>query len=141
MTNKNEDYDIFHDVDFVVKIEPNEADLDGGLEFSDMKAAGFLPMFFSEDDERPAYEQLIANYPYGMDFDGFNLMTRGAGGVLVPHVGRMILVPDLRLCYPGDPPLRPTSWAKLRDEWLVLFQCSWLAIIQPDGTYRVHRVD
>lgn len=111
----------------VITIEPTPEDLEGGIVFSDMRAAGFLPGFFSVHDERPAYEQLVANYPFGSDFDGFKLTGSGT------H--------DWALRYPGDPPLNVVSFAMLRGEALVLFEYSWLAIIQPDGAFVVHRVD
>lgn len=97
------------------------------LEFSNDLAAGMLPVFFDPMDDRPAYEQLLLNYPFGADMDGFTLIGTDPSTWM--------------LLYPGDPPLRVVSWAKLRDESLVLFEYECLAIIQPDGTFKVHRVD
>jgi len=97
------------------------------IQFSHMERAGLLPTFFSNDDSRPAYEQLLANYQFGMPGKGFTLTGNSTK--------------DWRLCYPEDPPLRPVSFAMLRGEALVLFEYEWLAILQPDGAFIVHRVD
>jgi len=95
------------------------------IEFSDMNVAGFLPDFFSEDDPRPAAEQLDENYQHGggwRPMKGWDLV----GGKVV---------------YPGDPPLEPVSEAALRGEKLTLFQYDFLLIQQGDGSFEVGRVD
>jgi len=97
------------------------------IPFSHMERAGLLPTFFSNDDPRPAYEQLLANYQFGVTLSNFKLTGNGTK--------------DWRLWYPEDPPLKPVSFAMLRGEALVLFEYEWLAIIQPDGAFIVHRVD
>lgn len=86
---------------------------------------GFLPDFFSEHDPRPAKEQINSNYRFGgwQKFDGFKL---GA---------------DNSLKYPGDPSLEPLAQAQLRDELIILYQSSWVAIIQPDRSFEVARID
>jgi hypothetical protein len=99
------------------------------IRFSNMIQAGLLPDFFSADDPRPAWDQLLDNYPFGSGkpFEGFKL--RGDS------------TKNWSLNYPGDPSLRPVSFAMLRHEALVLFEYAWLAIIQPTGEYIVYRVD
>lgn len=100
------------------------------LRFTNMEVVGFIPQFLSESDPRSAVEQIHTGYSHGggwMDFKGFEL----AGG------GDF----DYFLKYPGDPLMRELSRATLRNETLVLFDCSWLAVIQADGSYRVARLD
>jgi len=93
------------------------------IPFSDMERAGLLPTLFSEDDPRPAYEQLPANYKFDVTLSRFTLTGNGTK--------------DWRLRYPGNLPLEPVSFAMLRGVALVLFEDNWLAIIQPDGAYKV----
>lgn len=87
---------------------------------------GFLPLFFSERDPRPAKEQAHANYGHGGGWDpmpGFTMLNDG------------------RLKYPGDPPLPMIAEAHLRDEIIRLYDCAWVAIIQPDKSFEVCRMD
>lgn len=86
---------------------------------------GYLPYFLSEADPRSAREQLNANYKFGgwRPFPGFEL---GA---------------DNSLNYPGDPPEFPLAQAKLRDELIVLYPHDWVAVIQPDRSFEVCRMD
>lgn len=87
---------------------------------------GYLPSFLSEDDPRPAREQIDANY--------------GHGGGWRPFLMGMTLKGNA-LHFPGDPPYPLVAKAKLRDETLLLFKFSWLAIVQPDGSYEIAMVD
>jgi hypothetical protein len=86
---------------------------------------GYLPHFLSKDDLRSAREQLNANYKFGgwQPFSGFKLMD------------------DNSLEYTGDPPTIPIAQAKLRDELIVLYPHSWVAVIQPDRSFEVCRMD
>ncbi len=87
---------------------------------------GLIPMFLSDDDPRPAKEQLHENYAHGggwHPFNGFKLQA------------------DDSLTYPGDPPQRPIAEMVLRDERVVLYPHAWVAIIQPDRSYEVCRMD
>jgi hypothetical protein len=85
---------------------------------------GLVPSFFSEDDPRPAREQIAARYISGWHpLPGF------------------ILSDDGSLIYPGDPPLLPIAATTLRDEQITFYPHSWLAIVQPDGSLEVARVD
>jgi hypothetical protein len=87
---------------------------------------GFLPAMLSERNPAPAREQLHHGYAHG--------------GGWHPFRGHKLL-PDNRLTYPGDPPLRPLAQTKLRDELIVLYEHAWVAIIQPDRTFEVCRMD
>lgn len=90
-----------------------------------MAHLGFLPAWLNENDPRPAREQLDTSYPFGgfQPFDGFTLGKKN----------------ELR--YPGDPPQRPLAEARLRDELVVFYASSWVAIIQPDHSFVVARLD
>ncbi len=86
---------------------------------------GYIPGFLSQDDPRPAREQLDSAYRTGggwQPFKGFTITPRG-------------------LQYPGDPPMALIAETTLRDEVVRFYQCSWVAIIQPDGTYEISRMD
>jgi hypothetical protein len=87
---------------------------------------GYLPLFVSDANPRPAREQINEGYAHGGGWQptrGFEMDGRG------------------RLLYPGDPPMRPLAEAWLRDERLVFYEHAWLAIIQKDGTFEAARVD
>lgn len=93
---------------------------------------GLLPLIFSEDDPRPAREQVNERYAHGGGwhrFEGFTLHG-------IEHEPK-----EMWLDYPGDPPMKSLAWAKLRNELIVLFQFSWVAIIQDDGEYEISRMD
>jgi hypothetical protein len=86
---------------------------------------GYIPIWLSYDDPRSARAQINAGYTMGgwNDFEGFRL-------------GK-----DNSLHYPGDPAIKPLAEAQLRDELIVFYPHSWVAIIQPDRTFRVARID
>jgi hypothetical protein len=87
---------------------------------------GIIPEFFSENDPRPAREQAQDNYAHGGGwdrFDGFRMLANGA------------------LQYPGDPPMHPLAEARLRDEVIRFYNSAWVAIVQPDGSFEVSRMD
>ena len=91
----------------------------------------YLPHFFSENDPRSATEQAHAAYSHGggwSPFTGFILHKATSEG-------------QASLKYPEDPPMRELSRASLRDETIILFESSWVAIVQPNGTYEVSRMD
>lgn len=88
---------------------------------------GFLPQIFSDSDPRPAKEQAEANYAHG--------------GGWRPQEGWM-LSPDLMTAnYPGDPPQHALASTSVGDEVLVLFPYGYVAIIQPDGSFEMSRMD
>lgn len=85
---------------------------------------GYLPEFLSDNDPRPAKEQFDTNYISGWHpFKGF------------------IKGKDNSLTYPGDPPQPPLASTKLRNELICYYQYSWVAIIQPDNSFEVCRMD
>ena len=88
---------------------------------------GLLTGMLSEVDERPAREQLHENYQHGggwRPMEGFKLDRR-----------------HLLLTYPEDPPYRPLACCQLRNELIVVYPYSWVAIIQPDHSFEVCRMD
>lgn len=91
-----------------------------------LEMLGLIPGFLSEDDPRPAREQLHANYSHG--------------GGFTPIPG-FTMLPNGDLSYPDDPLLAPLFETKLRDEIIRVYHHSWIAIIQPDGSYVVARLD
>jgi len=87
---------------------------------------GFLPEFLSEEDPRPAKEQIDFNYSHGggwCPFKGFKMLPNG------------------NLKYPGDPETELLAETKLREETIRFYNHSWCAIIQSDGSYEISRVD
>lgn len=86
---------------------------------------GLIPHFLFEDDQRPAKEQFNERYVFGgwSPFLGFKLRS------------------DNSLKYPGDPAMMPLAQTKLRDELVVFYDHAWVAIIQPDRSFEVCRMD
>lgn len=92
---------------------------------------GYVPSFFSEDDPRPAREQLDERYAHGGGF-------RPALGALRLHPGN---AGRAYLTYPGDPPFPEIARTTLRDERLIFFDRSYLAIVQADDSHVLCKVD
>jgi hypothetical protein len=87
---------------------------------------GLLPMMLNARDPRPAREQFHSNYAHGggwCPITGFRLMH------------------DHTLAYPGDPPLTPRAQLQFRNELIVFYDYAWVAIIQPDRSFEVSRMD
>jgi len=93
-------------------------------------------MIILNSDERTAEDQLADRYAHGggyAPFDGFTLSDWGWDAWADGSMATMI--------YAGDPPVTEVSRAALRDQTLILFEHSWLAIIEKDGSFTVTRVD
>jgi len=86
---------------------------------------GYLPSFLSESDPRSAREQLDAGYS---QFGGWRPVSRFQAFENV-------------LRYPGDSPRPLLAETRLRDEVVRLYKGSYVAIIQPDGSYDIARMD
>lgn len=94
-------------------------------------ALGFIPGWLSEADPRPAAAQLNDYYRHGggwNPFHGFELRANNS------------------LKYPGDPALRPLAQAHLREELILFYSHSWVAIVQPPDAsghraFEVSRMD
>jgi len=89
-------------------------------------AVGCIPSFLSEDDPRPAREQLHQNYAHGGGWD---------------PVPRFKMDDRNRLLYPGDPPMFPLVRMYLRDEEILIYISGWVAIKQKNGSFEVSRMD
>lgn len=89
---------------------------------------GFLPGFLDANDPAPAREQLHNGY------------SANGGGGWRPFTGHTLL-PNNALAYPGDPVLLPLATTHLGDETIVLYESSWVAVIQRDRTFEVSRMD
>ena len=86
---------------------------------------GFIPDFVFEHDPRSAKEQFNERYwPRWRNFDKFKMNKDNHD-----------------LLYPGDLPIKPLAMAQLRDEKIVFYDHSWVAIIQKDGSFEVCRMD
>ena len=86
---------------------------------------GQIPLWLNENNPLPAAQQLGAAYHFGgwQPFSGFTLKE---GGILL---------------YPGDPPLKPIALMRLGNELIYQYPHSWVAVIQPDRTFEVCRMD
>lgn len=87
---------------------------------------GLIPEMLHDYDPRSAKEQLHDGYAHGGGWRPFSRFTMDSNECL---------------CYPGDPPQRPIAELRLRDERIVLYEHAWVAVIQPDGSYEVCRMD
>lgn len=87
---------------------------------------GELPYMLNSNNPKSAREQLNDGYPHGGGWNPFNGFCLGKNNSLT---------------YPGDPPLKPLAEAKLREETIILYSHSWVAIIQPDRSFEVCRMD
>lgn len=95
-------------------------------------AAGIVPMFLCPDDPRPAKTQINEGYAHGggwRKFDGFTALIdwndpRGS-----------------QLDYPGDPPMLAKAYCCFGEELVILFVHDWCAIVQPDLSYEIARLD
>jgi hypothetical protein len=85
---------------------------------------GLLPSFLNENDPRPAAEQFNDRYMFGgwHPMAGFKMNGR-------------------RLKYPGDPALLPWAEIHFRDELILVYPGDWVAIVQPDKSFEVCRMD
>jgi hypothetical protein len=87
---------------------------------------GFLVNWLDDYDPRPAKDQFNENYQHG--------------GGWYPFAG-FKLNPDNSLSYPGDPPLRPLAQCQFRNELVVFYEHSWVAIIHKDRYFEACRLD
>lgn len=84
-----------------------------------------LAEMLSEDNTMSAKEQLDIGYSqYGgwRPMQGFKMAKR-------------------LLLYPGDPPLAPWAFTKLRNELILVYPGDWIVILQADDSFEVCRMD
>lgn len=87
---------------------------------------GFIPCWFIEGDLRRAEQVIDDCYRHGGGFRQFKGFALRA---------------DNSIKYPGDPILKPLASAQYGDELLVFYDSAFLAIIQPDRSFQITRVD
>jgi hypothetical protein len=95
-----------------------------------MGMIGYLPHFISENDPRPAREQLDSHYQHGggwRPLEGWEMVVWGKNGP--------------RIQYPGDPPIEPLAKIELREEQIFIYPYAQVLIMQPDGSFEVARMD
>lgn len=87
-----------------------------------------LPLsFLSPLDTRPARTQFDENYAHG--------------GGWRPQEGFTMDPSTKQLLYRGDPPLNPQGFTTLREELIIFYDFSYVAIVQPDDSFEVSRMD
>ena len=87
---------------------------------------GFIPQMLSESNPAPAAEQFNNMYQHGggwQPFRGFTMMPNG------------------NLQYPEDPATQLLFEGKMRDEIIRVYEHACVAIVQPDGSFEVSRMD
>jgi hypothetical protein len=86
---------------------------------------GYIPTFVSVEDDDSARQQIHKRYVSGwIPFKQFKMDPK-------THTLR----------FPGDPPFKPLAQAQLRDELILFYDCAWVAIVQPDGSFETARLD
>lgn len=88
---------------------------------------GVIPYWLYEDDEREASEQIDANYQHG--------------GGWRPFKGFVMDFEDYSIKYPGDPKMKPWARAKFRDDLIFVYEAAWVAIVKPNKTFEISRID
>jgi len=91
-----------------------------------MDQLGYIVNFLDPNNPKSAREQLDANYRHGggwRPFKGFTMLPNG------------------NLSYPDDPVVQLLAETKLRDETIRYYEHSWVAIVQPDGSFELSRMD
>ena len=91
-----------------------------------LQTLGALPDMLDANDPAPAREQLDRGYRHGGGFRGLSGWYLGADDVL--H-------------FPGDRPYRPIAEMRMRDERILVFEGSFVAVIAPDRSFEVARMD
>jgi hypothetical protein len=87
---------------------------------------GIIPEMLSEDNPATAVQQLNAGYAHGggwRPFKGFELLS------------------DDGIAYPGDPVHHPIAEMRLRNERILVYECAWVVVIQPDRSFELARMD
>lgn len=87
---------------------------------------GIIPMMLDGRNPAPAQQQLDEGYQHG---GGYHPLPKWE------------LLPDNSIKYPGDEPLPPLASIQLRHELILIYPSAWVAIIQPDRSFVVARMD
>jgi hypothetical protein len=91
---------------------------------------GLIPFMIDPDDPRPAKEQFNENYQHGGGWHSLSGFTLGD-----EQEGENVLK------YPGDPSLHPIAEIFLRKEQILIYEYGLVAVIQPDRSFEVCRMD
>ena len=94
----------------------------------DPEAAGCIPHWLSTESDEGAVEQIHLNYGHGggwQDFEGFTMAKDGSDDLL----------------YRGDPPTRKLAEMEVGNERVIVYEYGWVAVVQPDRSFRVARID
>ena len=103
------------------------------VKFKPAYPAGLLNMMLETEDDRPAKEQFDERYAHGGGWSSF-------GGDKWT-IDKPLSKEAVTLTYDGDEAYPELARATMRDETVILFESSWVAIIQPDATFEVARMD
>lgn len=90
-------------------------------------AAIFILVWLHHKDPKSASEQIGSRYKHGggwQPIEGFTLDRK-----------------TLRLSYPGDPPLDAYCAFVLRHEVVLTYLHDLVAVVKPDGSFEVARID
>ena len=87
---------------------------------------GAIPFFLNPENPSSAAEQFNRHYAHGGGWQPFTGFT---------------LNPDNSIKYPGDEKLKPLALAKFRDELICIYPHAWVAVIQPDRSFEISRMD
>lgn len=101
-----------------------------GVKCNNVSRMGIVPAFLSAHDPRPMAEQLNEGYEHGggwVPSSGFTLKNGDVG--------------KAELTFAGEPPMFEYARATMRDETLIMFDYSFFAIVQNDGSFEVCRMD
>ena len=97
------------------------------------QCVGYLPQIFLEDDPHTAQEQANTNYAHGGGWVSF--MNKGFQ--LAGSADKKFY-----LTYPGDPKTHELSRTTFHNQLLVMFEHSWVGIIEADNTLSdIARID
>jgi hypothetical protein len=102
-------------------------------QFKPAYPAGLLNTMLETDDPRPAAEQFDERYAHGGGWSAF-----GGDKWKLDYSATTDVV---TLTYDDDEDYPELARAQLRDETVILFEGSWVAIIQDDDTFEVARMD
>ena len=89
---------------------------------------GLIPLFLSSENPSLAREQFDNNYAHGGGWRPMAGWTLREDSALIYEDGE-------------DPPLLPIATAKLNDEVIFIYPNAWVAIVQPEGSFEVSRMD
>lgn len=87
---------------------------------------GDIKFFAHESDEDSLKDQFNKRYSFGggwSPMEGFTMDKNKS------------------ITYPEDPPLYPLAIAKFRNQEVIIYNHSWVVILEQDGTFEASRMD